>query len=164
MLPALSVSRFNLNETLNEASTKLTGARTGNRLRGVPKPDRQLPIGSTRLQDTGAGIYRLIKTASGEWKYEHRVVMAEKLGRELEPWEHIHHKNHDRLDNSLDNLALTTRYAHPTIHFTIATWSRVSPQCLDCGTTERRHISFGLCSACYQRARAARIGWRPKKT
>jgi putative ABC transport system permease protein len=35
LLPALSVSRFNLNETLNEASAKLTGARTGNRLRGA---------------------------------------------------------------------------------------------------------------------------------
>jgi putative ABC transport system permease protein len=35
LLPAISVSRFNLNEALNEASTKLTGARTGNRLRGA---------------------------------------------------------------------------------------------------------------------------------
>ncbi len=35
LLPALSASQFNLNETLNEAGTKLSGSRTGNRLRGA---------------------------------------------------------------------------------------------------------------------------------
>jgi putative ABC transport system permease protein len=35
LLPALSASRFNLNETLNDASGKLSGSRAGNRLRGA---------------------------------------------------------------------------------------------------------------------------------
>lgn len=35
LLPALSASRINLNETLNEASTRLTTTRAGNRLRGA---------------------------------------------------------------------------------------------------------------------------------
>jgi putative ABC transport system permease protein len=35
LLPALSASRFNLNETINEASAKLTNTRAGNRLRGA---------------------------------------------------------------------------------------------------------------------------------
>jgi putative ABC transport system permease protein len=35
LLPALSASRFNLNETLNDASAKLSGSRAGNRLRGA---------------------------------------------------------------------------------------------------------------------------------
>ncbi|HZF37201.1 MAG TPA: ABC transporter permease, partial [Blastocatellia bacterium] len=35
LLPALSASRFNLNETLNEAGGKLSGSRAGNRLRGA---------------------------------------------------------------------------------------------------------------------------------
>jgi putative ABC transport system permease protein len=35
LLPALSASRFNLNETLNEAGAKLSGSRTGNRLRAA---------------------------------------------------------------------------------------------------------------------------------
>jgi predicted permease len=35
LLPALSASRFNLNETLNEAGARLTGARAGSRLRGA---------------------------------------------------------------------------------------------------------------------------------
>jgi putative ABC transport system permease protein len=35
LLPALSASRFKLNETLNDASAKLSGSRVGNRLRGA---------------------------------------------------------------------------------------------------------------------------------
>ena len=35
LLPALTASRFNLNETLNESGAKLSGSRAGNRLRGV---------------------------------------------------------------------------------------------------------------------------------
>ncbi|HKC86784.1 MAG TPA: ABC transporter permease, partial [Blastocatellia bacterium] len=35
LLPALSASRFNLNETLNDAGAKLSGSRAGNRLSGA---------------------------------------------------------------------------------------------------------------------------------
>ena len=35
LLPALTASRFNLNETINEASARLTNTRGGNRLRGA---------------------------------------------------------------------------------------------------------------------------------
>ena len=35
LLPALSASRINLNETINEASARLTNTRAGNRLRGT---------------------------------------------------------------------------------------------------------------------------------
>jgi putative ABC transport system permease protein len=35
LLPALSASRFKLNETLNDASARLSGSRAGNRLRGA---------------------------------------------------------------------------------------------------------------------------------
>ena len=35
LLPALSASRFDLNETLNESGAKLSGSRGGNRLRGA---------------------------------------------------------------------------------------------------------------------------------
>lgn len=47
---------------------------------------------------------------------KHRVIMAEMLGRQLLPDEHVHHKNEWKRDNRRENLALMSEAAHHALH------------------------------------------------
>ena len=52
--------------------------------------------------------------------YEHRLIMSEILGRPLEKWEHIHHKDNNRTNNSPDNLELVTSQQNQSMKDMIA--------------------------------------------
>ena len=59
--------------------------------------------GGRRIDDKG---YVRISIGNRKWVYEHRMVVAKDIGRELEKQEQIHHLDGDKTKNNISNLVL----------------------------------------------------------
>lgn len=75
----------------------------------------------TKCRPKGSGTirrsqgYKLI-TIAGKQIFEHRHVMETYLNRKLSDWEMVHHKNHNKLDNRIENLEIVTKSEHKKLH------------------------------------------------
>ena len=49
-------------------------------------------------------------------KLEHRHIIEQSIGRKLLLSEIVHHKNHDKLDNRIENLEIMSRAEHGKLH------------------------------------------------
>lgn len=51
-----------------------------------------------------------------QWTYLHRAIVEAHIGRALRSDEIVHHVNHDRTDNRIENLQVVTRAEHLDLH------------------------------------------------
>jgi hypothetical protein len=77
-------------------------------------------------------ICRKYKNGKRRSLYIHRLVMREKLGRDLERNEIVHHIDGDKQNNAPDNLELTNVSEHAKIHKKPARYRKVI--CQECST------------------------------
>src|SRR6185312_10553996 len=130
------------------------------------KTRRRNSLGNRTLRKAtkkGDGPYWIIMTENGR-RYEHRVVMEQKLGRRLLKTEHVHHKDQNGLNNHPDNLEIVSPTRHNEIHhpgLPSGVWSKLFSKCVTCGTQSRKHAGRGHCKECYQKIR--RSGQKLKK-
>jgi len=68
----------------------------------------------------------------------HRVLMENKLGRLLDSTEVVHHKNHNKKDNRLENLEVMSRSAHAKHHAREMGRKWVDLRCPECGVVFSR--------------------------
>jgi hypothetical protein len=67
--------------------------------------------------------YRRITLPTGGTVWEHRRVMEQHLGRSLSAKEHVHHRDGNKQNNSIDNLELITAAAHASLHHKGKPWT-----------------------------------------
>ena len=123
-------------------------------------------ISSTRQDFDGQRYWRGGKYFMRLGKHLHRAVWEKTYGPVPEGY-HIHHINHDRDDNRLENLSCLPARVHKQQHadavsFVETMTRKVLLQCRECGdlyacTTSRATVSCACSSTCYARLRRKRL-------
>ncbi len=60
--------------------------------------------------------YKKIRVGKGKTRDEHRIAMEKLIGRTLSRKEHVHHRNGNKLDNSIENLEVISSSEHARLH------------------------------------------------
>lgn len=73
------------------------------------------------------------RATSTGYVYEHQLVAENKLGRMLNPDEVVHHLDHNRKNNSPENLLVMTNSEHARLHAKETTRLVMKLRCPECG-------------------------------
>lgn len=107
----------------------------------IKKPEKPVkvkkPLKVRRISQSG---HIMVKAPSeyggkiyhGGWIYEHRYLMEKHLGRYLTSFEVVHHKDHNKMNNSIDNLEVLSGEEHSKIHGEHSLASYVEIECPVC--------------------------------
>lgn len=85
---------------------------------GAPKGTKPWNAGTSQGWTDKRGYKWLYIYENGKRvaRREHRVLMEAHLGRKLEPWELVHHKDGDTANNTISNLELMEWGKHTSEH------------------------------------------------
>jgi len=85
--------------------------------------------------------YIRVRLSDGRVVREHRFIMEQAIGRRLEPWEHVHHKDENKRNNVLENLEIKTNAEHTRGHRPVAPKEElICPTCSKSFTRTLRYL------------------------
>jgi hypothetical protein len=80
------------------------------------RDDFRIKISNSRRRNGTQSGYPAIYIIGRGYVHAHRYIMEQIIGRELSKDEVVHHVDGNRMNNSPDNLLLTTHSEHASIH------------------------------------------------
>jgi len=91
-----------------------------NKGKNLPRKEKSYHWKGGKVKASGGYIWIHLpdhpKAMHKQYVYEHRIIIEQHIGRYLKSSEIVHHKNGIKDDNRLENLELSTRKKHPSIH------------------------------------------------